>query len=46
MKTRNFPKRKLLRKLIADGADIYSPETKELLDGARSIRTKKKRGSK
>ena len=47
MKPRNFPARKLRRKMVAD-RDMAEPWTDEelaKLDRARAIRTKKYRGS-
>lgn len=43
MKPKNFPKRKLLRQMKAQGADIHSSESQKLLAEAREIRTKKRR---
>ena len=49
MKPKNFPKRKLLRKLRAMGlrfVDINKPEIQRQLEEARNIRTKKYRGER
>ena len=42
MKPKNFPARKLLRKLRAEGK-LNTPEAKALLEEARGVRTKKRR---
>lgn len=41
MKPKNFPAKKLRRKLIADGEDLESPQSIQALSEARGIRTKK-----
>jgi len=46
MKPKNFPARKLLRKLRAEQPDISVTEREQLLADARRIRTKKNRGSR
>jgi len=43
MKPKNFPKRKLLRKLGAKYGDIFPDEVQKQLADARNIRTKKRR---
>ncbi len=43
MKPKNFPARKLRRKLIADGKNLNIKEVVQLLEDARAIRTKKDR---
>ncbi len=44
MKPKNFPARKLKRQLVAQGKDLNSKESIQLLEEARGIRTKKHRG--
>ncbi len=46
MKPKNFPAKKLRRKLIADGKDLESPESIRALDEARGRKTKKDRSGK
>lgn len=43
MKPKNFPMRKLIRKLNAKKISLYTEESKKALNSARSIRTKKDR---
>jgi hypothetical protein len=45
MKPKNFPARKLKRKMIADGINPESPMAKSMLAQERSIRTKKNRSA-
>gem|GEM_PF-4911088 len=42
MKPKNFPARKLRRKLVADKQKLYTKDIRRLIDEARNVRTKKK----
>ena len=44
MKPKNFPARKLRRKLVADKQKLYTKDIRRLIDEARNVRTKKNRG--
>ena len=43
MKPKNFPKRKLIRKMKAEGIDVNSQSSQQKLMEARAVRTKKNR---
>ena len=46
MKPKNFPARKVIRQLKAQGEDLNSERSQGLIEGAMSIRTKKFRVKK
>lgn len=46
MKPMNFPARKLARQLKAQGKAVDTPESKTLLEDARTVRTKKSRSGR
>lgn len=46
MKPKNFPARKLRRQLVAAKKDVTLEENVKLLDGARSVKTKRDRSKR